>query len=193
MWGVRRGGDAQVCGERGTALGVLAKLRHAAWVIVVCSALTGAESAMAVPPANPARLHGTASPPLYTLASVGRDHGWAREESHLGKIEGLNIRLKSALAEVSRYFGKPVVITSGCRTPDVNRRAGGVKRSLHLSCLAADIKVAGVSPLALLQFARGLSSIGGIGIYCGLNIVHVDLGLRRTWSHPCRKRRRLGA
>ncbi len=157
---------------------------------MLCFALAGAErSAMAVPPANPTRLKGPISPPLYTLASVGRDHGSAWQESHLGKIEGLNIRLKSALAEVSRYFGRPVVVTSGCRSPVANRRAGGVRRSLHLSCLAADIKVAGVSRLALLQFARGLSSIGGIGIYCGNNIVHLDLGLRRTWSYPCRKRR----
>lgn len=36
---------------------------------------------------------------------------------------------------------KPVIVTSGYRSPEVNRKVGGAKNSAHLSGLAADIKV----------------------------------------------------
>ncbi|MDP9136904.1 MAG: D-Ala-D-Ala carboxypeptidase family metallohydrolase, partial [Pseudomonadota bacterium] len=127
-------------------------------------------------------------PRFYTLVSVGRDDGQAGHQSHVGNTDGLNFRLKSLLAEVGRFFGMPVTVTSGCRSPDDNRRAGGALRSLHLFCLAADIKVAGVSRSALVDYVRGLRGIGGIGIYCDNTIVHVDLGPRRIWSHPCKRK-----
>lgn len=36
-------------------------------------------------------------------------------------------------------FGKPILVTSGFRTPDVNKAVGGSKNSAHLTGLAADI------------------------------------------------------
>lgn len=60
------------------------------------------------------------------------------------------------------------------------RAAGGAKRSLHLQCKAADIKVAGISEGQLLRYVRTLPGVGGVGTYCGNSVVHVDIGPRRT-------------
>lgn len=38
-------------------------------------------------------------------------------------------------------WGKPIVITSAFRCPDLNKAVGGVKNSYHLNGQAADIKV----------------------------------------------------
>ena len=42
-------------------------------------------------------------------------------------------------------IGKPVVITSGYRTPAWNEKAGGAKYSYHMRGMAADIRVNGMS------------------------------------------------
>jgi hypothetical protein len=145
-------------------------------------------AAEAVPPV---RLLPIAEPPklpLHTLASVGRADGHAGHEVHGDKLVGLSVRLKGILYDVAKYFRSPVTVTSGCRSSDVNQRVGGAQRSLHLSCLAADIKVAGVSKFALARFAEALPGVGGIGTYCSSDIVHIDLGVRRTWFRPCRRK-----
>lgn len=152
------------------------------------SLVTGAVPAAALPPYPPLRLGEPPKRPLYTLVSVGRQLGYAAHEKGVGETDGLNIRLKMLLADLGRYFGSPVTVTSGCRSKDANRQAGGALRSLHLACLAADIKIAGVSKQALVRYALGLAGVGGIGTYCDNSIVHIDLGPRRTWSHPCRKK-----
>nr|DAH72162.1 MAG TPA: peptidase [Microviridae sp.] len=41
---------------------------------------------------------------------------------------------------------KPVIITSGYRTPEWNAKAGGAKYSYHMRGMAADIKVYGMTP-----------------------------------------------
>ena len=45
-------------------------------------------------------------------------------------------------------LGKPVIITSGYRTPEHNKNVGGVPTSQHLYGQAADIKVKGWNPRA---------------------------------------------
>lgn len=103
---------------------------------------------------------------------------------------GLNPRLRRLLAVVRRHYGRPVIISSGCRSHRHNRRVGGAKHSLHLRCMAADFKVAGVSKASLRRYVSGLPGRGGVGTYCGRNIVHLDVGPRRSWYYGCRKRRR---
>ena len=97
----------------------------------------------------------------------------------------LNGRLVGLLHQIERHYGKPVIISSGCRSRGQNRRAGGAESSFHLRCMAADIKVAGVSKGALLHFARSLPGRGGIGSYCRNSIVHIDVGPRREWFEGC--------
>lgn len=107
-----------------------------------------------------------------------------------GRMSGLNPRLKGLLSQVQKQFGRPLEITSGCRSGGANRRAGGARGSLHLRCMAADIRVVGVSQRALLAVAKGLPGRGGVGTYCGKTIVHIDVGPRRDWHFGCGGKRR---
>ena len=56
-------------------------------------------------------------------------------------IEGLEAGCMEVLQPLRDYLGKPVVISSGYRSEEVNRMVGGVKGSQHLKGEAADIHV----------------------------------------------------
>jgi len=127
-----------------------------------------------------------------TLASVGN---FARglpkgvQVAHKGvQTACLNPLLVSLLGTIQNHYKRPVVVTSGYRSPAHNRRVHGAKRSLHMSCAAADIKVSGVHKSELARFVRALPNRGGVGTYCN-QIIHVDVGTRRDWNWGCRKKR----
>ena len=44
------------------------------------------------------------------------------------------------LDQIRSAYGKPIIITSGYRCPELNRKVGGKKNSQHLSGQAADLK-----------------------------------------------------
>ena len=67
---------------------------------------------------------------------------------------------------------KPMIITSGYRTPSHNKRVGGASNSQHLYGRAADIKVRGVSPSTVYSKADKIFSRGGVGKYS--TFTHVD-------------------
>lgn len=92
------------------------------------------------------------------------------------------------LKMVQRKFGKAPIVTSGYRSPRRNRRAGGVSRSQHIYCKAADIQVENVSKWTLAKYLRTLPGRGGVGTYCRTKSVHIDVGSKRDWHHPCRRR-----
>lgn len=61
------------------------------------------------------------------------------------QILALEALCDNVLEKVRAYFGKPVQVTSGFRSPELNKLVGSkAKRSQHLSGEAADIKVPGV-------------------------------------------------
>ena len=68
-------------------------------------------------------------------------------------------------------LGKPVIITSGYRTPGWNEKCGGAKYSYHMRGMAADIRVEGMSAK---QIANELDAI--VPEECGI-IVYKD------WVH----------
>ena len=84
-------------------------------------------------------------------------------------------KLRAVLSHISKQVGSRPVITSG-------HRSSGRRGSLHRKCLAADIRVPGVSVKRIVAAARSAPAIGGIGTYCN-GIVHVDVGPRRHWHH----------
>ncbi len=105
-------------------------------------------------------------------------------------FRGLNRRLLMLLSQVERHFGQPVQVTSGCRSIGRNKRIGGARKSFHIKCMAADIKVANVSQTRLKGYLKRLPGRGGVGTYCNKSIVHIDVGPKRSWHHGCRKKRR---
>lgn len=48
--------------------------------------------------------------------------------------------LATQLQEVRTKFGKPIVVTSGFRSPKLNKKVGGQPNSYHLQGLAADVR-----------------------------------------------------
>jgi uncharacterized protein YcbK (DUF882 family) len=109
---------------------------------------------------------------------------------------GLHPRLVGLLYITARHFRSPVIVISGCRSRAHNRRIGGARQSWHVRCMAADIRVQGVSEHRVVRYARTLPGRGGIGTYCRNSVVHIDVGPRREWHQRCgrkkfkRKRRR---
>lgn len=44
------------------------------------------------------------------------------------------------LDEIREGYGKPIIITSGYRCPELNKAVGGVSNSQHTKCEAADLR-----------------------------------------------------
>ena len=66
-------------------------------------------------------------------------------------IENLKALCMEVLQPLRDYLGKPVVISSGYRSEEVNRAVGGVKGSQHLKGEAADIHVENTEHLSKIM------------------------------------------
>lgn len=90
--------------------------------------------------------------------------------------------LVKVVQAIRDYFGKPVYINSGYRTPSYNKKIEGATYSQHLYGTACDIRITGVTPKEIAKFAETLLiECGGIGIY--KNFVHVDVrAIKSRWN-----------
>lgn len=61
------------------------------------------------------------------------------------------VELCKTLESVRSLIGKPILITSGYRCEELNRRVGGSSSSAHIQGLAADIMAVGLTPRQLAQ------------------------------------------
>lgn len=102
----------------------------------------------------------------------------------------LKPELVRLLKKVEAYYKRPVVVTSGYRSPKSNKRIGGATGSKHTTCEAADVQVKGVSKWDIAKYVRSLPERGGVGTYCHTQSVHIDIGSARDWNWRCRKRRK---
>lgn len=115
-------------------------------------------------------------------------NGLTKQTDHVD-VACLKPSLVRVLKTVERHFGKPVIVTSGYRGVERNRRARGARNSLHMYCAAADIQVEGVGKAHLANFMRSMPGRGGVGTYCHTQSVHVDVGPERDWNWRCRRRK----
>lgn len=65
------------------------------------------------------------------------------------------------------------IITSGYRTPEYNKKCGGISTSFHITGKAADIKVPGLTPYEVAIIADRIGFLG-VGVYP--TFTHVDVG-----------------
>jgi zinc D-Ala-D-Ala carboxypeptidase len=72
------------------------------------------------------------------------------------EIERLRALAVNILQPLRDALGKPVIVNSAYRSPQVNKIVGGVSTSQHSRGEAADIRVAGMSPLELAVYIRDL-------------------------------------
>tara|TARA_R110001599_G_scaffold171353_1_gene362447 strand:+ start:463331 stop:463765 length:435 start_codon:yes stop_codon:yes gene_type:complete len=64
-------------------------------------------------------------------------------------------RIANLLEQVRSLVGKPIIVTSGYRSPAVNKAVGSKsKNSAHTHGLAADIKALGMTPAALAAIIK---------------------------------------
>lgn len=61
-------------------------------------------------------------------------------------VRNINLLVDNVLDPVRDMVDAPIIITSGYRCPQVNRLAGGVDNSQHMSGCAADFHVKGFTP-----------------------------------------------
>lgn len=100
--------------------------------------------------------------------------GYARQTSAV-RDGCMPDRLKAVLLSIRKQTGRTPILTSALRTNS------GRKGSLHRHCLAADIRVPGVSDSTVVAAALSAPGIGGVGTYCD-GIIHVDVGPKRRWK-----------
>lgn len=92
---------------------------------------------------------------------------WRPAYPHV-QTECFPAKLRAALERIGDHFDAEVLVTSG-------KRDRGRRGSLHRSCKAADIRVAGVSPQAVAQFARRVPGVNGVGSYRWASLTHIDI------------------
>jgi uncharacterized protein YcbK (DUF882 family) len=88
--------------------------------------------------------------PHFTLEELTASETAARNglDNTPGPIAYQNlVRLANFLEQVKKILGgKPIMINSAYRGPEVNAHVGGSKNSQHMVGCAADIKVPGMTP-----------------------------------------------
>ena len=97
--------------------------------------------------------------------------------------------LVGVLKSIERHYRRPIIVTSGYRSPSYNQRVRGARNSLHMYCAAADVQIEGVSKWELARYVRSMPGRGGVGTYCHTESVHVDVGPERDWNWRCRRRK----
>lgn len=90
-----------------------------------------------------------------TLSETGERHG-IRNTPNDDQVKQLERLCKLILQPLRDDVKKFVVITSGFRNDKVNRLVGGAYNSYHLEGRAADIRVPGLTPLAVCLRIKAL-------------------------------------
>ncbi|GLB53061.1 hypothetical protein NBRC110019_21010 [Neptunitalea chrysea] len=103
-----------------------------------------------------------------------------------------NIKMVAQNLQVLRdYFGKPIKVNSGYRSPEHNAKVGGSPSSQHKLGKAADIVVSGETPERVLETIEqlidtGQMQQGGLGLYD--TFVHYDIrGTKARWDYSKNK------
>ena len=74
-----------------------------------------------------------------------------------------------------------MIVLSGYRSREHNRRVGGARASKHMDGAAFDISMANHDPVAFEAAARK-AGFQGFGFYPRSGFIHIDLGPARSWG-----------
>lgn len=87
----------------------------------------------------------------FAASSIAKRHGWDNTMPPEVLQNAIDL-CENILDPVREHFGKPLIITSGYRSPKLNKAVGGSKTSQHTLGQAADIRVLGVSHWDVLKY-----------------------------------------
>lgn len=102
-----------------------------------------------------------------------------------GELRANVERLAKNVQALRDHINKPVLIISGYRSPEYNKKIDGAKQSQHMFAKAADIKVRGMTPVEVYEtvlslIKQGKMEEGGLGLYG--TFVHYDVrGVKARW------------
>src|SRR5581483_9092450 len=121
------------------------------------------------------------APALDQLNHFLRDH-------RTGEVHRYDPRVFDVVADLLDAVARPgaeINIICGYRTPWSNQflrthTSGVAEHSLHMQAEAIDIRLPGISTLALRNAALKLQR-GGVGYYPQSGFIHVDVGRVRRW------------
>ena len=112
---------------------------------------------------------------------------WHLRDYRTGQIKQIDLRLLNLLHDLRGVLDTKHAysVISGYRSPETNaaraRESGRVSRaSLHMSGMAADVRLPGRDSMGLARMAAGMQ-IGGVGLYRRDGFVHLDCGPARRW------------
>lgn len=95
-------------------------------------------------------------------------------ERYIGNIK----EVATELQKVRDILGKPIIVTSGYRSPAYNKKIGGATNSMHLYGKAADCHCNGVHLHEFLTYLVRYTNFNGFGIgnpaKRGGNLIHCD-------------------
>lgn len=111
---------------------------------------------------------------------------WLLRDVRAGEVIYIDPVLLEILNWMQIYFSqggeiKPLIITSGYRTPKTNGGLeGAAKNSMHLYGKAVDFRVEGIKSTVVGEVAKSLR-LGGVGFYPSSGFTHLDTGRVRSW------------
>jgi uncharacterized protein YcbK (DUF882 family) len=113
------------------------------------------------------------------------DINYMLRDHYCGAVKPIDKKLLNLLFAIQQKLdtSEPFHIISGYRTPKTNARLnkkGAVKKSLHISGKAVDLRLPGHKLKELRRAAYRLKA-GGVGYYRKSNFVHLDVGQVRYW------------
>ena len=93
----------------------------------------------------------------------------------------IDLRLVKILDMIREHYGTPVIITSGVRCVNYNRKVGGVSQSYHVKNKAADFYVQGINVYEVLRYCQTLVNQKVLNYTYTNNTnmsgcVHIDIG-----------------
>ncbi len=116
-----------------------------------------------------------------------RQLNWVLRDPHIDEATPMDPRLFDVLNSVAARLDSsdPFEVISGYRSPETNaanaRRSRRVSRaSLHMSGMAADVRLPGRSSMGMARLAAEMQ-MGGVGLYRRDGFVHLDCGPSRRW------------
>lgn len=119
---------------------------------------------------------------MHRISNIPND---AQLSQVLGNIKSLVLNILDPLRAM---IGRPIIITSGYRSRQVNELVGGSKTSQHLSGQAADIHVQGYTPRQMnvvYQTIQMCYDFDQLIFYPSRNIIHVswngDKNRQESW------------
>jgi len=83
------------------------------------------------------------------------------------------LRLAIELQKVRDIVKRPIIINSGWRTKEYNKKVGGKPNSQHLIGKAADIRIPGIEPKFAIIYLAKYGNFNGFGI--ANTYTHVDI------------------